>query len=116
MNPIEFYQIKSQENFETARTKSIDNPELFWSEIASTFSWFKKWDQILSFDWSIPKTEWFINGKLNITVNCLDRHVDKNPDKLAILWEPNDPNDKSVKYTYGELLSCLLYTSDAADE
>ena len=69
MNPIEFYQIKSHENFETARTISIDIRELFWSEIASTFSWFKKWDQILSFDWSIPKTEWFINGKLNITVN-----------------------------------------------
>ena len=103
MNPIEFYQIKSQENYEITRTKAIDDPELFWSEIASTFSWFKKWDQVLNFDWSIPKTEWFINGKLNITVNCLDRHVDQNPDKLAILWEPNDPNDKSVKYTYSEL-------------
>ena len=107
MNSIESYQIKSQENYEIARTKAIDDPELFWSEIASTFSWFKKWDQVLNFDWSIPKTEWFINGKLNITVNCLDRHVDQNPDKLAILWEPNDPNDKSVKYTYGELLSLV---------
>ena len=107
MDSIEFYQIKSQENFEIARTRAIDYPELFWSEIASTFNWFKKWDQVLSFDWSIPKTEWFINGKLNITVNCLDRHVDKNPDKLAILWEPNDPNDKSVKYTYAELLSLV---------
>ncbi|RPG60713.1 MAG: acetate--CoA ligase [Flavobacteriaceae bacterium TMED206] len=107
MEPIEFFQIKSQENYEIARTRAIDYPELFWSEIASTFNWFKKWDQVLSFDWSIPKTEWFINGKLNITVNCLDRHVDKNPNKLAILWEPNDPNDKSVKYTYGELLSLV---------
>jgi len=107
MNPIESYQIKSQENYEIARAKAIDDPELFWSEIASTFSWFKKWDQVLNFDWSIPKTEWFINGKLNITVNCLDRHVDQNPDKLAILWEPNDPNDKSVEYTYSELLSLV---------
>ena len=107
MEPIEFFQIKSQENYEIARTRAIDYPELFWSEIASTFNWFKKWDQVLSFDWSIPKTEWFINGKLNITVNCLDRHVDENPDKIAILWEPNDPNDKSVKYTYGELLSLV---------
>ena len=107
MNSIESYQIKSQENYEISRTKAIDDPELFWSEIASTFSWFKKWDQVLNFDWSIPKTEWFINGKLNITVNCLDRHVDQNPDKLAILWEPNDPNDKSVKYTYTELLSLV---------
>ena len=107
MNPIEFCQIKSQQNYETARARAIKDPELFWSEIASTFNWFKKWDQVLSFDWSIPKTEWFINGKLNITVNCLDRHVDKIPDKIAILWEPNDPNDKSVKYTYGELLSLV---------
>jgi acetyl-CoA synthetase len=107
MNSIESYQIKSQDNYEIARTKAVDHPELFWSEIASTFSWFKKWDQVLNFDWSIPKTEWFINGKLNITVNCLDRHVDENPDKLAILWEPNDPNDKSVKYTYSELLSLV---------
>ena len=107
MDPIEFYQIKSQKNYETARTRAIDYPELFWSEIASTFDWFKKWDQVLSFDWSIPKTEWFINGKLNITVNCLDRHIDKNPDRLAIIWEPNDPNDKSVKYTYAELLSLV---------
>ena len=107
MDPIEFYQIKSQKNYETAWTRAIDYPELFWSEIASTFDWFKKWDQVLSFDWSIPKTEWFINGKLNITVNCLDRHIDKNPDRLAIIWEPNDPNDKSVKYTYAELLSLV---------
>ena len=61
----------------------------------------------LRYDWSVPKTEWFLGGKLNITENCLDRHVMTHPDKDALIWEPNDPNDATVRYTYKELLSAV---------
>lgn len=61
----------------------------------------------MRYDWSVPKTEWFLGGKLNITENCLDRHVVTHPDKGALIWEPNDPNDATVRYTYKELLSAV---------
>ena len=61
----------------------------------------------MRYDWSVPKTEWFLGGKLNITENCLDRHVMTHPDKDALIWEPNDPNDVTVRYTYKELLSAV---------
>ena len=61
----------------------------------------------MRYDWSVPKTEWFLGGKLNITENCLDRHVVTHPDKDALIWEPNDPNDSTVRYTYKELLSAV---------
>ena len=90
-----------------AYQQSINAPEDFWSDIATSFKWHKPWDQVLKFDWSIPKTEWFLGGKLNITENCLDRHVESHPDKIALLWEPNEPNDKGKAYTYRQLLSAV---------
>ena len=71
---------------------------------ASTFQWNKKWKNTLKYDWSIPNTEWFVEGKLNITENCLDRYAKSNPDKKAIIWEANDPNEDFKVYTYKELL------------
>ena len=62
---------------------------------------------MVRYDWSIPKTEWFLGGKLNITENCLDRHVATHPEKEAIIWEPNDPNDANVRFTYKELLDAV---------
>ena len=107
MKQLYDYQLKTNKSFREAHKKSIENPQAFWGEIASTFKWQQPWEEVLRYDWSIPKTEWFLGGKLNITENCLDRHVVTHPDKDALIWEPNDPNDASVRYTYKELLSAV---------
>ena len=107
MKQLYDYQLKTNKSFRDAQKKSIENPQAFWGEIASTFKWQQPWEEVLRYDWSVPKTEWFLGGKLNITENCLDRHVVTHPDKSALIWEPNDPNDATVRYTYKELLSAV---------
>ena len=107
MKQLYDYQLKTNESFREAHKKSIENPQAFWGEIASTFKWQQPWEEVLRYDWSIPKTAWFLGGKLNITENCLDRHVVTHPDKDALIWEPNDPNDATVRYTYKDLLSAV---------
>ena len=97
------YQIKSLEQYHEAYKKSIDTPELFWNEIAETFSWQKKWDNTLDWNFSDPKVTWFKGGKLNITENCLDRHLAKNGDTPAMIWEPNDPDEHHRIITYKQL-------------
>lgn len=98
------YQIKSQDQYHSAYKKSIDQPEQFWSEIAETFRWKKKWDKVLDWNFSEPKITWFEGGKLNITENCLDRHIETLGNKPAIIWEPNDPEEHHRVLTYKELL------------
>ncbi len=107
MKQLYDYQLKTNKSFREAHKKSIENPQAFWGEIASTFKWQQPWEEVLRYDWSVPKTAWFLGGKLNITENCLDRHVVTHPDKDALIWEPNDPNDATVSYTYKELLSAV---------
>ena len=107
MKQLYDYQLKTNKSFIEAHKKSIEKPQVFWDEIASTFKWKQPWEEVLRYDWSVPKTEWFIGGKLNITENCLDRHVATHPEKDALIWEPNDPNDATVRYTYKELLSAV---------
>jgi acetyl-CoA synthetase len=84
---------------------SVDNPEQFWSDVADSFIWKKKWSKALDYDFSKPKFEWFVDGKLNITENCLDRHVENTPEKTAIIFEPNNPEDKTLHISYKELHS-----------
>ena len=98
-------QIKSIEDYNKAYQKSIENPSEFWDEIAKSFFWKKKWDQTLSYDWSVPETKWFLGGKLNITENCLDRHLTTKGDQTAIIWEPNDPEDRAQHITFRQLHS-----------
>jgi acetyl-CoA synthetase len=83
--------------------KSIDSPEEFWAEKAMAFHWRKKWDNVLDWNFRQPDIKWFINGKLNITENCLDRHLEKRGDQVAFYWEPNDPNEKTQTITYRQL-------------
>ena len=104
MKNLEDYKIKNLDDFNNQRKMAANEPELFWSGIASTFQWNKKWKNTLKYDWSIPNTEWFVEGKLNITENCLDRYAKSNPDKKAIIWEANDPNEDFKVFTYKELL------------
>ena len=97
------YQIKTLEAYHEAYKNSIDHPEKFWSEIAENFTWRKKWDKVLDWNFTEPKVEWFKGGKLNITENCIDRHLAKNGDKPAIIWEPNDPSEHHRIITYKQL-------------
>ena len=103
MKKIENYIAKNINEYNDLYNKSLSNPENFWSEIASTFSWRNKWTKTLEYDFNKPEFKWFLNGKLNITENCLDRHVQSNPNKTAILFEPNDPNEAAQKISYKEL-------------
>ncbi|MBL7920789.1 MAG: acetate--CoA ligase [Bacteroidia bacterium] len=96
-------QIKTLEEYNTAYKKSVTDPEGFWNEIASEFLWQKKWDKVLDWNFKEPNIKWFVNGKLNITENCIDRHLEKNATKTAFIWEPNEPGDKNRIITYKEL-------------
>lgn len=96
-------QIKTFEEYQNQYNKSINSPEQFWDDIAKIFNWKKDWDKTLEWNFNEPDVKWFINGKLNITENCLDRHVEKTPNKKAIIWEPNNPNENAITLTYKEL-------------
>lgn len=98
-------KINSIEEYHEEYSKSVRDPEGFWAEKADTFLWKKKWNEVLEWDFDAPSVKWFMGAKLNITENCLDRHLEKSGDKVAILWEPNDPNESSIKLTYKELHS-----------
>jgi acetyl-CoA synthetase len=97
------FQITSESAYRAAYKKSIENPESFWENIAGNFSWRQKWDKVLDWNFTEPNVKWFINGKLNITENCLDRHLVASGDKKAIIWESNDPSESVTEYTYSEL-------------
>lgn len=91
------YKIKSFEDYQTAYQRSILDPEGFWSEIAKTFFWKKKWDKVLEWNFREPKIEWFKGGKLNITENCLDRHLGTLGNQPAFIWEPNDDREEDSR-------------------
>jgi acetyl-CoA synthetase len=97
------FQIKTNEEYEIAYKKSVNEPEAFWNEIAGHYQWRKPWEKTLEWNFEEPQVKWFINGKLNITENCLDRHLEQRGNKLALIWEPNDPKEKAIRYTYREL-------------
>ncbi|MDT0688106.1 acetate--CoA ligase [Autumnicola psychrophila] len=99
------YSIKNLEEYFQVYRKSVREPENFWEEVAEEhFTWRKKWDNVLSWDFSKPEIKWFENAKLNITENCIDRHLFTRADKTAIIWEPNDPKEESLHISYKELL------------
>jgi acetyl-CoA synthetase len=93
-------QITSFEQYQEVYQQSVNQPEEFWSTIAENFLWKQKWNNVLSWNFSEPDIKWFEGAKLNITDNCLDRHLIENGDKPAIIWEPNDPERDSVTLTY----------------
>ena len=98
------YHIKNLEEYFQVYRKSIREPEVFWEEIAEEhFLWRKKWNNVLSWDFQKPEIKWFEGAKLNITENCIDRHLGIRGDKTAILWEPNDPKEKAQHISYREL-------------
>jgi acetyl-CoA synthetase len=97
------YQIKSLDDYRQQYQQSIDDPAGFWAGIAEHFQWKQKWDNVLDWNFKEPKIEWFKGAKLNITENCLDRHLEKYGDYPAIIWEPNDPEEHHRILTYKKL-------------
>ena len=99
------YQIDTRKKYDDSYKKSVNNPETFWDELASqNFIWNKKWSKVVDWDFKKAKVSWFKDAKLNITTNCIDRHAKNTPDKTAIIFEPNDTNEKNKLFTYSELL------------
>ncbi len=97
------FKVKSFDDYKATYERSVQNPEKFWDGIAEEYTWQKRWDKTLEWEFETPSVKWFLNGKMNITENCLDRHLDKRGNKLALIWEPNDPKERFVRYTYREL-------------
>ena len=96
-------KINSIEQYQSAYKQSVSHPEAFWAELAHSFVWKKKWDTVLKWDFDTPSVKWFEGGKLNITENCLDRHLEALGEKTAILWEPNNPEEAAKHISYKEL-------------
>lgn len=104
--------IQSFAEYHNTYKRSVENPELFWADIAEDFLWKKKWDKVLEFDFNKPEVKWFKGGKLNLTENCLDRHIAERGNQIALIWEPNNPKDESKKFTYRELLEHVCRTAN----
>ncbi|MBB6461050.1 acetate--CoA ligase [Flammeovirga kamogawensis] len=96
-------RINNLEDYAVAYRRSVSEPERFWSEVAEQFVWRKKWDKTVEYDFDNYNVQWYRNGKLNITENCLDRHLLSKGDKTAIHWVANDPHEKDRIFSYKEL-------------
>ncbi len=96
-------RITTFEQYQQEYKHSVDNPETFWAEQAEQFTWHKKWEKVLEWNFDEPNVKWFIGGQLNITENCLDRHLKEKGEQTAILWEANDPKEASRKISFNEL-------------
>ena len=97
-------EIKSIDDYKKIYKNSILNKENFWNEKAKRIEWIQKWDKTYNYDFTNGNIKWFENGKLNVSYNCLDRHVNAgNGKKIAIIWEGNNPNEQKT-FTYSELL------------
>lgn len=96
-------RITSLEQYQQVYRHSVEDPEGFWADIAESFTWYKKWDKVLAWEFKTPDVKWFIGGQTNITENCLDRHLAERGDKTAILWESNDPAEPNRRLSYRDL-------------
>ncbi|MCX8479743.1 MAG: acetate--CoA ligase [Chitinophagales bacterium] len=105
-------RIDSMEAYHQAYEKSVRHPEKFWADIANEFTWKTRWNNVLNWDFKSFDVKWFVGATLNITENCLDRHLEKNGDTPAIIWEPNDPNGKGCTLTYRELYHAVCKASN----
>lgn len=101
---MSYYQVKSLEQYFKHYNKSIREPRKFWEKIADeNFTWYQKWDKVVEFDMQEAEVKWFLNAKVNITKNCIDRHLAKRGEKTAIIFEPNNPDEEALHITYNEL-------------
>jgi acetyl-CoA synthetase len=96
-------RIDSLEAYQQTYQHSVAQPEAFWAAQAQTFQWHRHWSQVVDWEFETPRVRWFEGGRLNITENCLDRHLEMRGDQIALIWEPNEPTEMAVEYTYKEL-------------
>jgi acetyl-CoA synthetase len=97
------YQLQTMEQYQKAYAQSVQDPETFWANIAENFTWKRKWDTVLDWNFSEPSVQWFKGAQLNITENCLDRHLETRGNEPAIIWESNNPEEQHRVLTYNEL-------------
>ena len=96
-------RIKSLDEYQIEKEKFEISPDNFWKEKASTFNWNQKWNDVVNWDFNSAEIKWFSGGKLNITENCLDRHLKSKGNQVAIKWIANNPKEKNIDLTYNEL-------------
>src|SRR6185503_13189439 len=96
-------RINSMQEYEAAYKKSVEHPETFWSEVAENFTWYKKWDKVVDWDFKNYHVKWFDGASLNITENCIDRHLPEKANDVAFIWESNNHEQKNRIITYREL-------------
>ncbi len=109
------HKIQSLKDYIFEYQESVDQPENFWSKIAESFQWQRPWDRVLSWDFEGPEVRWFENAKLNITENIFERHLNAHGDKTAIIWEPNNVNEKGLHITYKQLFEHTCKFSNALE-
>ena len=101
---MSYYTIDNLEHYFKMYKKSVREPRKFWDRIADEhFTWYQKWDKVMEFDMQEAKFKWFVDAKVNITKNCIDRHLAKRGEKTAIIFEPNDPSESALHISYNEL-------------
>ena len=97
------FKINTFDEYTQAYQKSVEDPAGFWADVAGNYQWQQPWSEVMQWNFDEPNVKWFLNAKLNITENCLDRHLESQGDKTAIIWEPNDPSEGAIHITYREL-------------
>lgn len=107
------FKITSEEHYKEEYKKSVENPHLFWSTVANDFQWMKRGNEVLHYDFETAEFQWFNDSVLNVSVNCLDRHILEKGDQIALIWEPNNPETVEQKFTYSELLNEVEKTAQA---
>ncbi|OIQ15398.1 MAG: acetate--CoA ligase [Flavobacterium sp. MedPE-SWcel] len=101
---MSYYRVASLEQYFKHYNKSLREPRKFWDRIADeNFTWYQKWDKVVEFDMQEAEIKWYLNAKVNITKNCIDRHLAKRGEKTAIIFEPNNPDEDAQHITYNEL-------------
>ena len=110
------YQIPDFDSYKIAYKRSVEDPEGFWADIASHFFWRKTWDKVLDWDFETANTRWFDGGRLNITENCIDRHLTEHADQTAILWEPNNPAEATQRISYSDLHKRVMLFANVLKE
>ena len=106
-------KINSFEDYQRTYARSVADPEGFWAEQANRFQWHKPWRRVLKWNFRTPDVQWFLGGRLNITENCLDRHLESRGNQVALIWEPNDPSRRARKITYKQLYGLVCQFANA---
>ena len=106
-------RIRTHDDYKAVYQRSLEAPEAFWAEQARTFRWQRDFSTTLEWNFDEPRVRWFGDGVLNITENCLDRHLDARGDQTALLYEPNDPNADATAMTYRELYHAVCRCANA---